>query len=142
MRNAFARDENGNVKTKQPCQTPGCDWPVWHICLVGKPDTTTDILQKEKRGGKRPRTDTHQQALSDSLKESWTARRAAEEKKNKKRDKKIIDRYNEGGIGYIGVAKELGLSGHAVLKVLKKAEADGKVVMRRRGANVRHEINN
>lgn len=52
----FARDEHGNIKRKQPCQTEGCTYPNEHLCFVGKPDTLTarirEVLEAEWRGTK------------------------------------------------------------------------------------------
>src|SRR5690349_16373428 len=31
---AFARNTDGTIKTKQPCETPGCRYPNFHLCNV------------------------------------------------------------------------------------------------------------
>lgn len=134
MRNVFARDENGNIKTKKPCQTPGCDWPNWHICLVGKPDTFPKLLGQLKNK-RRSFSGAHRASISAGQSERWA-------RLNRERDAKMIEYYKQGNVGYKDVAAKFKINGATALRVLKRAEARGELVMRKRGHNIRHLINN
>lgn len=134
MVGAFARDENGDVKTKQACQTKGCNWPNWHVCLVGKPDTFAALiaaLPKKRKGptaGRTlgPRTDIHRQNIAYAQQDRWL-------KTNGERDKKMVEYYKSNNVGYKDVAKKFDVSSSTAYKVLKKAEVRGEIKMRKRG---------
>lgn len=132
MKNAFARNPDGSIKTKQPCQTPGCDYPNWHICLVGKPDTTQDILATETKrrttAGRKmpPRTTTHLDALSLAQQDRWS-------QLNDARNQKMAEFYKNNLVGYKRVAEEFGVAPSTAFKALKDAEAAGKITMRKPG---------
>lgn len=134
----FARDEHGNVKRKQPCQTPGCDHPNWHICLKGKPDTTAEILaERRKRGARKGgtlpyRSDAHREAISESQKERWRKVREA----NRARDEKIVSRYAEGEVSIRMLTEEFDLGYRAIVAVLKEAQKRGEITLRKRGVTL------
>ena len=124
------------LKKKQPCQTPGCNWPNFHVCLVGKPDTFPELLGLTKpKGPQTPRSAEHSAAISSAQQERWDAI-------NGVRNKRMVEYYKKYMVGYKAVAKKFGVSPSTALKVLKKAEARGELEMRSRGVNVRHLINN
>lgn len=129
----FPRDESGKVKTKQACQTPGCDWPNWHICLVGKPDTFPQLLRSERVSRPRKSPGVRSEEHRANISAAQTARWAKIKEANRERDAAIIDRYLEGDVGYIGLAKEFKVGKDRILRVLKEAEKEGKVTIRRRG---------
>lgn len=131
----FARDESGAVKTKKPCETPGCTWPNWHICLVGKPDTTDyAALKRVGRAKMSERTEAHRETISQVQRDRYARLRELQ----KQRDKMIVDRYAEGGIGISQLMKEFDLGHRVISRVLHEAEDRGEIKMRRPGYNIRH----
>lgn len=117
----FARDFQGNVKTKQPC--PNGDHPNYHVCLVGKEDTFPELVKKRNYyGGGRPRGFTmreeHKEAISEALKDRFEARRAV----HAERDKKIVEEHRQGAT-MNGLGRKYGISTGTVKGVLKRARA-------------------
>jgi hypothetical protein len=134
----FPRDENGNIKHKKPCQTPGCNWPNYHVCLVGKPDTTPRILRERAKIQGRTmgeRTSEHREKLAQSQRERWERIR----ERNRPRDEKIIARYMDGDVGVKKLQEEFGLGYRAISTILHEAAERGEIVIRPRGLNVRHQ---
>lgn len=136
MKNVYARDENGEVKRKQPCQTPGCDYPNWHICLVGKPDTTQEILREQRKQKEKrptfptgPRSESHRQAHAAAMRDRW-------ERINSQRDAEMVEYYKTNRVGYVKVAEVFGVSRSTAHKALKAAEARGEIVMRKPGRSI------
>lgn len=141
MVGAFARDENGEIKHKKPCQTEGCDWPNWHVCLVGKGDVDPEVLAtySRRRGGTKgmkfgPRSDEYRANISSAQRDRW-------DRQNGARDKAIAEYYRDHNVGHVGVAEHFGVSRSTALKALKRAEARGMIKMRKRGLTVRHDHN-
>lgn len=119
------------LKKKQPCQTPGCNWPNFHVCLVGKPDTFPELLGMKplRMRSMGERTQEHKDAMAESMRRVWA-------EKNYHRDKRIIDLYLDGGVGYKTVAKHIGVDATTALRVLKRAEEKGLITMRKRGHTI------
>ena len=131
MKIQFARDEHGNIKKKQPCQTPGCNWPNWHVCLVGKPDTFPQLLNEEEKDKRErrlpgPRTEAHREAIAEAQRERWARIRAT----YRVRDELMIQRYSEGAVSVAMLEKEFDIGKRVVLRVLKEAEEAGKITRR------------
>lgn len=134
----FARDENGEIKRKQPCQTEGCDWPNYHVCLVGKPNRFYEALKKRQIKGKRvmsERTPEHREALAQAMRDRWERYREL----NKHRNERIVARYKEGNIGVKGLQEEFGVGYRVISNVLHEAAANGEIVIRPRGKNLRQQ---
>lgn len=131
MKDVFARDENGELLRKKPCQTPGCHWPNWHVCLVGKRDTTNEVLAAQDQR-KKTISKTKVQQLADGRAARWEQYR----EENRGRDEKVIARYKEGGVGIGKIANEVGLSYQTVRTIITKAAARGEVTMRKQGLTV------
>lgn len=124
MRNMFARDADGKVKHKQPCQTPGCGWPNWHICLdKTDPDHTKVIFPKRE---KRSMPESQRLAISESQRQRHAERRAL----TKERDDLIIKHYVEGGMGMSAIASITGYAQSTVNKVLNQAQREGVLKIR------------
>lgn len=138
-------DVNDRTPTK-PCQTPGCNYPRYHCCIVGKPDLFAKFLNQEARreaqrrswanGTRRhldPRTQEHKDAISQGLRERW-ARHREEQAPLYAR---IVERYNQGDIGMNGLSKELGTSKGTVIKAIQIGRENGTVTFSRpRGRNI------
>jgi DNA-directed RNA polymerase specialized sigma24 family protein len=129
MNNAFARDADGKIKTKQGCQTPGCNFPNYHVCLVGKPDTFPELLGLKKNQRKIGLDQAHRDAIAATQRERWA--RIHEE--SSKRDETIIKLYNEEDLGMNAIAKRTGYAQSTVNKVINRAAKEGLVVVRPRG---------
>lgn len=113
---------------------PECDWPVWHICLLGKEDRFPELLRQQQKkvkkgvrrpnnGPRAPRTELHIENLRAAQRERW----ALIKEKNRPRDEKIIARYEEG-VGLVTmkeIATEFRVSRSTVVKIIKDAKAEG-----------------
>lgn len=120
---------------KTPCQTPGCNWPNWHVCLVGKPDLFPKLLRAEEKRDRlmSPRTEEHKQAIAEAQIRRWE--RVREE--NRERDAQIVKRYAEGNVGIKPLAKEFGTGPGAVRRVLYAAQERGEISVRPKGQTVK-----
>lgn len=135
MKDVFARDENGELLRKKPCQTPGCHWPNWHVCLVGKRDTTTEVLaaQEERRKKINKKADPNKlKKLADGRTARWERHR----EETRDRDEKIVARYKDGGIGFGKIANEFGLAYQTVRTIINRAAERGEVTIRKQGLTV------
>ena len=124
MLNAFARNADGSLKHKQPCQTPGCNWPNWHICL-----DTSDPEYKKVHPVKvsRGRMSAEQKAkIAEAQRQRHAARRAL----TKERDDLIIKHYVEGDLGMSKIAEVLNVAQSTVNKVLNRAQREGVLKIR------------
>lgn len=130
-------------KPKEACQTPGCDWPNWHICLVGKEDLTEEVLSKpapkKKYISAKPRMKqgslefrTH---ISNIRQDYW----ARVKERNRERDAAIVARYAEGNVSIKMLVEEFGISRNPIRDILKAAEAEGRIVMRPVGLKINCE---
>ena len=128
----FPRNVDGTLKRKQPCQTPGCKWPNWHICL-----DKNDPKYREVQTVKTTRykmTPEHRAKLSEAQSRRQAEKRAA----FKERDALIVKHYTEGGLGMNQIAPLLGIAQSTVNKVLKRAQDEGLVTIRPVGRNLFH----
>lgn len=66
MKNAFARDAQGNIKHKQPCQTKGCNWPNWHVCLDKTDPAHTRLHLPKRTTAGRKLSREHREAIAES----------------------------------------------------------------------------
>lgn len=155
MINAFPRNPDGSLKTKKGCQTPGCDHPNWHVCLVGKPDTTAEVLVEQARRRKEPIPDSERQNRSEAAKKRWATdprrrkrggpitkeqesankskasqiRWEKEREENRERDAKIVEIYTSPRRPSIRmIAKDFGMSDKTVRAVLQAAQERGEPV--------------
>ena len=126
------------------CETPGCDHPRWHVCLVGKKDHTNILLNREIRKKKNrrrrtdpmgPMSDEQRDSISAAQKKRWAEFR----RNNEERDDALVARYKEGGVSISALAVEFNTSRNSVRTVLNTAEKEGRVVLRKQGQNVRFE---
>jgi hypothetical protein len=127
-KDVFPRDENGKLLHKKPCQSEGCDYPNWHVCLVGKPDTFPQLLNELQKGRTYSYrfTDAHRDNITAAQRDRWAQRNAV-------RDRKMVEYYKNNHVGHKQVAQHFGVAPSTALKALKKAEARGEVEMRKRG---------
>lgn len=125
---------------KTPCQTEGCDYPNYHVCLVGKEDLThlyPDLLQAYipgQRGKASPfarfgfRSDAHREAISASQKARWAKIKEA----NRDRDRQIVEDY-KSGLGTKQIRIKYGMGHGTIVKILHEARDNGEVEIRTRG---------
>lgn len=136
----FPRNPDGSLVTRQACG--GCGWRWgFHVCLAGKPDLFPKLLREpRKRAPRDPhsnrgggsRSEEHIQALREASQRRWAKHHA----RNAERDAKIIAEYAEGQLGYLKIAEKFGISGDVCLRVLKQAQEDGVIVMRKPGTTI------
>lgn len=134
MSGVFARDAQGNIKTKQPCGEPGCDHPNWHVCpkRMG-PDTTAQVLVEQQK--RKPKTSAaHLKQLNDGRSARWERYR----EETRARDQKIVARYKAGDLGMSKIAGEFGLSYQTVRRVVMEAAERGEVTVRAPGTTVQN----
>lgn len=128
MKIEFPKNEDGTLKTKVPCQTPGCDHPNWHVCL----DKSDPEHTKVHSYGRVGMSDSHRESISEAQKDRWAEIKAAREKVNAK----IVARYRDEVVSTTTLAQDFGVSKTRVIKALKEAEAQGRVKIRPRGRNI------
>lgn len=127
---------------KTPCKTEGCNWPNYHVCLVGKEDRTHEFpeLCRPYIPGQRGRasragegrfgymTEEHKEALRQAQNRIWADRLAA----NAPRNKQIVADY-DSGLGIRELRAKYGIGHGTVVKILHDARDRGEVVIRTRG---------
>lgn len=123
--NVFPRNPDGTLKHKKPCQTPGCDWPNWHICL-DKTDPGYTQMHPVKKSKSMP--ESQRRAIAEAQRQRHAERRAL----TKERDDLIIKHYMDGS-GMSHISSNLGIAYSTVNKVLQRAQREG--VLRIRPAN-------
>lgn len=125
----------------KPCQTPGCDHPRYHVCLVGKPDTFPMLLGKDykkpRSANKATRTGTartleEREALSEAQKARWAKVRLSQRSRNEQ----IVARYSEGNCSIRDLMEEFDVSLRAVTNVLYEARDAGLITVRKRGETI------
>lgn len=121
--NLFPRNPDGTLKHKEPCQTEGCNWPNWHLCL-DKTDPIHHMVQEAKP--KRRMTQSQKDAIAESQRQRWAARRAL----TKERDDLIIKYYTEDRMNMSGISGVLNIAQSTVQKVLQQAQREGKLKVR------------
>lgn len=127
--NLFPRNPDGTLKHKEPCQTPGCNWPNWHICL-DKSDPAHTAVRPLRQNRKMPQS--QREAIAESQRQRHAERRAL----TKERDDLIIKHYTEGGMGMSAIASITGISQSTVNKVLNRAQREGVLKIRPKGYTI------
>lgn len=126
LKTMFPLNEDGTLKRKKPCQTSGCKWPNWHICL-DKSDpghyVPHEIKPKRKMGAMS-------QAQKDLIAEAQRKRHAERRALYKERDDLIIKHYTEGGLGMSHISSVTGYAQSTVNKVLHRAQREGVLTIR------------
>jgi len=120
---------------KTPCQTEGCNWPSYHVCLVGKPDLFPSLLRAElgrRRKGVKlgPMPQRQRDNVSRALIERWERY----DEQFAERNAEIAERYEKETLSLRALGIEYGISKTSVIKILRKAG----VAIRPRGLNIRH----
>lgn len=117
----FPRDADGNVLHKQPCQTKGCNYPNYHVCLVGTEDRFKEALLHRPAYGGRAKgfvmRNDHREAISESVR----ARFAAMHAKNAPRDRQIMELYNQRW-SQASLARKFGISPGTVKGVISRSK--------------------
>lgn len=116
------------ARPRTACQTPGCDWPTWHICLVGKEDLTPEILKKEAKAPKKKRKSVYRDAawkaqISMGQIERWAKVHA----QTRTRDLDIVQMRKDGFSNRV-IAKKYGIGHNTVSQIIKRMqkEIDGR----------------
>lgn len=123
------------------CKT--CSHPNYHICLQDKPDLFPKLLREELVGYRRPgrvrgvrnkseRSDAHRLAISEAQQFRWAQVREA----NRPRDEAIISQYAAGGVSIKDLSDKFKIGRNAVMIILKRAAAEGIIVMRLPGTTI------
>jgi hypothetical protein len=120
LKNVFARNADGSLKTKQPCQTKGCAYPNYHVCLPGQP-ITPEQLRTEFRvsilSGPGKVTSAAQQARVAEGRREAAARRYEQ---NYDRDMQIQELHFEYDTPKAVIARKFGISEASVRKALTR----------------------
>lgn len=119
----FPRNDDGTLKHKEPCQTEGCDWPNWHICLD---QTDPEHRRVHEARPKRRMSQSQRDAIAESQRQRHAERRAL----TKERDDLIIKHYTDGGLGMSAIASITGIAQSTVNKVLNRAQREGVLKIR------------
>lgn len=119
-----------------------CRGPKYHVCLSGKEDTFPELLGEVRRKkspakvwrskGAGSRSSNQSPAQLANLKlgnERWVAKREAD----KERNERIISIYKSGHVSTVQIAKDFKLGRDTVLRVLREAQADGLLTIRKPG---------
>lgn len=129
--NVFPRNPDGTLKHKLPCQTPGCNWPNWHICLdKSDPEHRRVHPPKRKKGRRMP--ESQRLAIAEAQRE----RHAKLRQLTAERDNLIIKHYTEGNMGMSAIASITGYAQSTVNKVLHRAQREGVLKIRPKGYTV------
>lgn len=131
------------TQPRTPCQTEGCNWPNFHVCLVGKEDRTHEFpeLQAPYIPGQKNRTSKagtngkavfgspeHIAKVRATQQRNWAAHNA----RNAERNKMIVEDYKNGAT--TRQVREKYKMGHgSVMKVLHAARDNGDLIMRTKG---------
>lgn len=131
------------TRPRTPCQTDGCNWPNYHVCLVGKEDRTDEFpeLKQPYIPGRRPRlsqaglggralfgSDEHREKMRQHQQGIWAEHHA----RNAERNKAIVADY-EDGLAMRQLRAKYGIGHGTVVKILHDARDRGELVMRTRG---------
>jgi len=130
-------------RPRTPCQTEGCNWPNYHVCLVGKEDRTHEFPEllmahipgQKKRAstaGLNGRSTYMSEAHIESIRRTQQANWAAHHAANAERNTKIVADY-ESGLNIRQVREKYGMGHGSVIKVLHEARDRGELVMRTKG---------
>lgn len=128
----FPVTPDGKLVRKKPCQTPGCKWPTWHICLDENDPAHKKIHPVKKR---KFMDKAHRERIAEAQRQ----RHARLRESKKDRDDRIISLYVEDGLGMNRIAEITGHAQSTVNRVLKRAQAEGLLQIRPKGVNVRHQ---
>lgn len=122
----FPLAEDGTLKRKKPCQTPGCKWPNWHICLDKSEPGHYDQHEIKPKRVMGPMSQLQKEAIAETQRKRHAERRALTEE----RDNLIIKHYTEGGMGMSGISSTMGVAQSTVNKVLHRAQLEGVLKIR------------
>lgn len=122
----FPRNPDGTLKHQRPCQTPGCDWPNWHICLDKTDPAHTKVHERRPKRVGRKMTESQKQMISESQRQRHATLRA----RSQGRDDQIIKYYTEEELGMSRIAERMGIAQATVSKVLHRAQDEGVLKLR------------
>jgi DNA invertase Pin-like site-specific DNA recombinase len=103
-----------------PCERCGWEWEGFHICF--------DASKPEPGKEKKERSVTWREALSNAAVVRWEEHHEA----NIQRDLDIVERYKQGA-SYSILEKEFSISRGTLMRVMHKAQNEGRVVIRPQG---------
>lgn len=106
-----------------------CGWkfPGFHICV----DLSTPEPKIQSKKMRKMSTATYK-----ALREAQENRRERERVEHVARDKEIVRLYNQGGVGYRELMEKFGIGQTTVQNIMKRAEAEGLVIIRKQGHNI------
>lgn len=123
------------AKTFVKC--PKCGWfdgENYHVCYKdnGGPKTTVELTKKEKRTVRRRAVrnsvnvdvEAQQESMANAREYRWNL------SDNVDRNNIIVEKYQQGGVGYKDLAKEFNLSYSTIVQIMKKAKDAGIVTPR------------
>lgn len=116
---------------RTPCATEGCNYPNYHVCLVGKEDKFPELLAqlptRKSRGTGLGLTEAGRLAIGKSTRDRWAIINAG----NDERNKRIVQGYADGAS--MRQLRELYGIGHGTLvKILHDARDRGEIEIRSR----------
>lgn len=115
------------------CERCGWRYGGFHICV--DLSTPEPKLLEKVDGRVGPMSETQKRNISNAQQ----ARLVVLAAKNRPRNEKIILRYRDQKIGTKQLSEEFELSRTSIVKILRQAEGEGRLTIRRRGVNIRFE---
>lgn len=118
----FARNSDGSIKTKEPCQTTGCRYPNWHLCfgptspngpIAMKKSTAENFMEKFADPTRRTK-------ITEAARAKRAENLEAENKKNFERDKEIVRDFDTGQYTKVGLQDKYELTDHKLRSILTR----------------------
>lgn len=111
-------------RPRTACQTPGCGWPTWHICLVGKEDLTQEILKKEAKAPKKKRKSVYRgTAWKAQISMGQLERWAKVHAQTRARDLNIVQ-MRKDGFSNRAIGEQYGIDGKTVSNIIKRMQKE------------------
>lgn len=132
LENVFPRNPDGTLKHKQPCQTPGCNWPCWHPCLKAMPDD--GVFERLVRKSRRGKPGQNASVLKGGLTTRWERHR----EQTRERDRQIIEDYSENQLGFRQLSQKYGIAYQTARNIIHRSG----VPVRKRGLNIAYDNSN
>lgn len=130
----MTRERNRFISDRK-CGRCGWKFPSFHVCI--------DLTEPEPAAPAQPKTagtftgERFEGRVSEEAREKISlANRERWKTRNRARDEAMINRYRQGDVGYSDLEQEFGITRNTVVRVMKLAEKDGLVKIRRPGATL------
>lgn len=110
----FVRNADGSIKQKEPCQTPGCRYPNFHLCFGA-------TSPQPEPGEAGPAWFQDLENKFERVQAKMAERIKLRNERNFERDAAIVQGYNSG-MTQTALAEKYGISRHQIRGVLDRRE--------------------